>query len=79
MYLLIVYVSVCHVIVWRTEDNLWESIFSFNRVGPRVGTEAVSLVAREFTCLTHLAGSKWGILHHCALNIQLKRVGWMGS
>lgn len=49
------YVSACHGVIWRTEGNLWESIFSnFNQVDPRVGTEVVSLGARDFTCVTIL-------------------------
>lgn len=44
--------SVCHAIRRGLEDSLWVPIFSFNYVGPRVGTEADSLVAWDFTCLT---------------------------
>ena len=52
--MLIVNISVCHVIRRGIEDSLWVPIFSVNHVGPRVGTEAVGLVAWDFTCLTSL-------------------------
>lgn len=61
MYLLIMHVPVCAVWtsgwggVGGTEDNLEESTFSFNLMGPRFGTEVVSLVTKGLSRFNSLA------------------------
>ena len=50
-------VCVCVCVYMQTlEDNFWELAFLFYCVGPRDGTQVVTLVSKQLYLLSHLAG-----------------------
>lgn len=42
--------------MWRSEDSLWESVFSFHHTGPQNQTQAASPGSRHIYSLSHLPG-----------------------
>lgn len=53
----LLYVSACATIhVWRSEGNVWELVFSFQRICPRDGTQIFKLGSRYLCTLSCLTG-----------------------
>lgn len=40
--------------IWKSENNLWESVLSFYHMGSRIQTQVIRLVASTLTHLSNL-------------------------
>lgn len=49
-------VSAAAALVWRSEDNVWESVFSFHCMDPEDQTQYFRLNSYHCYPLSHLAG-----------------------
>lgn len=48
--ILFIFVTICFILgerAWRSEDNLWESVFSFHQVSPAYHTQVVRLARKH--------------------------------